>query len=253
MTGHREAEVFEQILRGGKVPSDAVLVVHSAIAGLSRQGHRAERIIETLLEYLRTGTLLMPTMTWRTVIPDNPVFDELNTPSHTGVLTEVFRTKYATARSLHPTHSVAGAGPAVKILLSTHHLGNTPVPATSPYGLMRDFPSYILMIGLGLECCTAIHHPEEVIAPDLYVKPLSTAETYTLRARSGESIQYLLRRHPRLNRDFPKFAARLAAKNQIQRGDIGGVPWTLVKANDLLREVTDALINTPHGTLAEPC
>ena len=48
---------------------------------------------------MRGGNLFMPTMTWRTVTPDNPVWDEIDTPSHTGVLTEVFRTGYATRRT----------------------------------------------------------------------------------------------------------------------------------------------------------
>ena len=71
-------------------------------------------MIEALLGHLSGGTLVMPTMTWRTVTPDRPVWDELATPSHTGVLTEVFRTRYATARSIHPTHSVAACGPRTR-------------------------------------------------------------------------------------------------------------------------------------------
>src|SRR5688572_29475041 len=161
MAPDREREAILRILHSGRVPADGVLVVHSAIGGLSRQGFRAEAMIEALLGHLRGGTLLMPTMTWRTVTPANPVFDEIATPSHTGVLTEVFRTRYATVRSLHPTHSAAGVGPLARTLLSTHHLGTTPVPASSPYALMRDYSSHILTIGVGLECITAIHHPEE--------------------------------------------------------------------------------------------
>src|SRR2546423_15132123 len=105
MAGGAEREVLLPILSRFGVPSDAVLVVPGAIAGLSRQGFRAEAMIDALLGYLEGGTLLMPTMSWRTVTPDNPVFDELKTPSHTGVLTEIFRTQYASHRSLHPTHS----------------------------------------------------------------------------------------------------------------------------------------------------
>jgi aminoglycoside 3-N-acetyltransferase len=240
-----ERVALQSILKG--VPRDAVLVVHSAIGGLSRQGWRAEAMIDAMLEHLRGGTLLMPTMTWRTVTPANPVFDELATPSHTGVLTEVFRTKYATARSLHPTHSAAGVGPLAKTLLSTHHLGTTPVPASSPYGLMRDYVSYILMLGVGLETVTAIHHPEEVIAPELYLKPEAEAEDYELRDRSGRSMKFRLRRHIRTReRDYPKFEPLLAAKGQFQAGDFGGVPWKLVNGGDLLREVFAQLIERPN-------
>jgi len=249
MSTGKETPVFNTILDSWEVPNDAVLVVHSAITGLSQQGFRAEGIIEALINYLDTGTLLMPTMTWRTVTPANPIFDELNTPSHTGALTEIFRTRYASARSLHPTHSVAACGPAAKTLLATHHIGNTPVPATSPYGLLRDYPAFILHLGVGLEMCTAIHHPEEVIAPEIYVKPIEEAEFYELHDRNGNILKYTLRRHKKLNRDFPKYSPLLAAKKQILTGDINGVPWTIVRADDLLREVFTRLIERPDFNL----
>src|SRR5688572_24874885 len=233
--GLKERESLRRILQQGGVPPDAVLVVHSAIAGLSRQGFRAEAMIEAMLEHLRGGTLIMPTMTWKTVTPQQPVFDEMRTPSHTGVMTEIFRTQYASARSLHPTHSAAGCGPLARTLLSTHHRGTTPVPASSPYALMRDYPAHILFIGVGLECCTAIHHPEEALAPELYVKPMEEAERYELRPREGAPVAFMLRRHLRpRERDFPKYGPLLVAKGRILEGDIGGVPWKLVKAADLL-------------------
>ena len=245
-----EKNAIQGILRDFRVPDDAVLVVHSAIGGLSRQGFRAEAMIDAMLEYLKRGTLLMPTMTWRTVTPQNPVFDEMKTPSHTGVLTEIFRTQYSSARSLHPTHSAAGVGPLAKTLLSTHHVGTTPVPAGSPYAIMRDYPAYILFFGVGLEACTAIHHPEEAVAPEVYVKPIEEAERYELRPRSGAPISYTLRRHqhPR-DRNFPKYVPLLAAKNQILQGDIGGVPWKIVSAADLLAEVFARLIENPRFNL----
>lgn len=247
MPAAREREALQSILSGAGVPPDGVLVVHSAIAGLSRQGWRAEGMIDAMLAHLRGGTLLMPTMTWRTVTPQNPLFDELATPSHTGVLTEVFRTKYSSARSLHPTHSAAAVGPLAKTLLSTHHLGTTPVPASSPYALMRDYRSHILMIGVGLEAVTAIHHPEEAIAPELYLKPESEAEEYELRARSGKSLKFRLRRHIRpRERDYPKFGPLLSAKGQFHAGDLLGVPWKLVRADHLLREVFARLIENPR-------
>jgi aminoglycoside 3-N-acetyltransferase len=250
MASAPEWAALHGILRSFRVPPDAVLEVHSAISGLSRQGFRAEAMIDALLEYLEGGTLLMPTMTWRTVTPDNPVFDELGTPSHTGVLTEIFRTRYATARSLHPTHSVAGVGPLVRTLLSTHHLGSTPASASSPYGLMREYPAYILMLGVGFESCTAIHHPEEIIAPEIYLRPESEAETYELVDRAGRKTLFRLRRHRFANRrDFPKYQSLLAAKDQIMSGDIGGVRWTIVLASDLLREVFARLIDQPDFNL----
>ena len=151
MAPSREAAALRPILKRFGVPSDGVLIVHSAIATLSRGGYRAEAIIDALIEHMRDGNLFMPTMTWRTVTQENPDWDELKTPSHTGVLSEIFRTQYASVRSIHPTHSVAGLGPAAALLTSRHHVDNTPVSGNSPYGLMRDYETYILMIGVALE------------------------------------------------------------------------------------------------------
>jgi aminoglycoside 3-N-acetyltransferase len=248
----KEAAALLPILERFAVPRDGTLVVHSAFAPLSRQGFRAEAMIETLLDYLAAGNLFMPTMTWRTVTLDNPYWDEMATPSHTGVLTEIFRTRFAIARSIHPTHSVAGCGPAAPLLLSRHHVDTTPVSGNSPYGLMRDYEAYVLMLGVGLECCTAIHLPEETINADLYVRPPEQAELYHCRDRHGVVHDVRTRRHPRLHRDFPQFASPLAERGLLQTGSIAGCPYTLVAMRDLLRHVFAALIENPRATLRRP-
>jgi len=206
-----------------------------------------------LLEYMSGGTLVMPTMTWRTVTPQNPTWDELGTPSHTGVLSEVFRTRYAENRSIHPTHSVAARGLQSEHLLARHHLDETPVSPNSPYGLMRDAASYVLMIGVGLETCTAIRLPEETIAPDVYLLPLNAEEVYECRDRHGRIHRMHARRHRRLNRDFPRFSAPLAANGLLHEGGIAGCRYTLVGLNDLLAEVTSSLSMNRFATIAPGC
>src|SRR5260370_2922416 len=133
MATSREAAAAVPILERFGVPRDGVLVVHSAIAPLSRRGLRAEAIIEALIEYMRDGNLFMPTMTWRTVTPEQPHWDEIETPSYTGVLTEIFRTHYASGRSIHPTHSVAGLAPRAPPPRSPPQHTNKPrLPHTPP-------------------------------------------------------------------------------------------------------------------------
>ena len=249
MSSGKEAAAVLPILQRFKVPRDGVLVVHSAIARLSRQGYRAEGIVEALLAYMRDGNLFMPTMTWRTVTPDHPVWDEIATPSHTGVLTEMFRTRYATRRSIHPTHSVAGLGPAAETLLSRHQVDDTPVSENSPYGLMRDYETYILTIGVGLESVTAIHLPEETIAEAVYVRPPETSVVYSCRDRHGTVHAVPARRHWSLDRDFPQFGPPLAARGLLEAGEIEGCPYQIVAMRDLLRDVFAAVIANPSATL----
>ena len=248
MLNTREADALIPILERMHVPRDGVLVVHSAIGRLSRQGFRAEAMIEAMRDHIGEGTLVMPTMTWRTVTPAEPHWDELATPSHTGVLTEVFRTRYATARSIHPTHSIAACGPLAEGLSARHHLDDTPVSANSPYGLMRDQPTYVLMLGVGLETCTAIHLPEETIAPDIYLRPPEQTELYQCRDRHGVTHGVRTRRHWRLDRDFPKFAPPLQQNGRLHAGDIAGCPYAIVALADLLDAVFAALNADPRGS-----
>lgn len=244
-----EAEVIRAILGSRPVARDGLLIVHSAFRGLSQAGLRAESFCEALVDAMDGGTILMPTMTWRTVTPASPLFDELKTPSHTGVLSEVFRTRFATHRSLHPTHSAAGRGPLSKLLLSTHHLGTTPCAGNSPYGLMREYDTHILMLGVGLECCTAMHHAEEMMAPDVYVQPMEDAEEYDLVDRNGVTHHVKTRRHVRRLRDFPKFEPMLKARGMLAEGRAYDTRWILFSARELYRVVFEALVEREDATL----
>lgn len=247
-----ETRATAEMLRRAEVPGDGVLFVHSAFRRLGAQGFCAEGFIEGLLDYMHDGTLVMPTMTWRVVTPSSPWFDEVATASHVGVLAECFRLNYATHRSLHPTHSVAALGRAARHLTSTHHLDDTPCALTSPYGKARETDAHILLLGIGLERCTAIHHAEEMAAPDIYLSPPELAETYQCRSREGAVHRVRLRRHLRLNRDFPQFTAPLARRGWLRRGDLAGTPWLAVAQRDLLTEVFAALELDPHAIIAPP-
>ena len=70
--------------------------------------------------------------------------------------------------------------------------------------ILRDYPAYILFFGVGLEACTAIHHPEEAVAPEIYVKPIEQAERYELRPRQGTPVTFMRSPTPRQNQTQPR-------------------------------------------------
>lgn len=231
-----EHAAIREILDAGRVPHDGVLLVHSAFKELSRAGFDAGRFIEALLVRLEKGTLLMPAMTWRTINPERPYWDEMNTASHVGILAEVFRTRYAVARSIHPTHSVSGYGRGLEALFAGHHIDDTPCSANSPWGRLADAGAHILMLGVGMEHCTALHHPEEIVAPDLYLSPPGEAGSYHCTRRDGTALTVLMRRHLKLSRDFPQYDHRLGRRDLICTGQIYGVEWRLMRARDLIED-----------------
>jgi aminoglycoside 3-N-acetyltransferase len=234
------------------VPRDGVLLVHSAFKDFRRDGYDAEEVVAALVDYMAPGTLLLPTMSWRYVKPQSPFFDEIATPSNTGILTELFRARYATRRSLHPTHSVAGRGPLTDEILGTHHLCVTPCGVLSPFGKVAALGGYVVMMGVGFDCCTLLHHVEETTAPDRYCRPVESIETYTCRDRHGQEVTVKLRRHLFLPRDYWQFQDMLAAAgkltvyrcdNAICRGFAAAELTGMAAA--VLRERPDAIIARP--------
>ena len=234
------------------IPRDGIVMVHSAFKTMAREGHEAGVVLATLVDYMAPGTLLLPTMSWRYVKPEAPVFDELSTRSNTGILTELFRTRYASTRSLHPTHSVAGRGDRAAELLGSHHLDETPCSPRSPFGLLATHEGWVVMMGIPMDCCTLIHHVEEMVAPDLYLKPPAQREAYTCRDRRGREVTVFLRRHLFLPRDYYQFQDLLGADGRLRITRVDNTICRAFRATDMVRVVTETLTKRPDAIIARP-
>lgn len=236
---------------GLDLPRDGVVLVHSAFRSLADRGHSPHAVVDAMVAAMAGGTLLMPTMSWRAVNIATPVFDELTTPSITGVLTELFRLRHAAARSLHPTHSVAGIGVAAHDLLRGAPQ-DTPCHDGGPWAQLAGARAHILLLGVGMASCTLIHRAEEIVAPDLYIAPPATAETYICRSRSGAEIAVPTRRHRRLRRNFHIFRDRLEALGGVRRYSDGAIEAQAFRADAMLEVAVDMLRAQPDIILATP-
>lgn len=248
----REREVIGAMLRKAGVPHQGVLMVHSAFRALARDGYDADSVLDALVGYMDGGTLLLPTMSWRYVNARSPVFDELLTPSNTGILTEKFRLRLAERRSLHPTHSVAGRGPLAGEILGFHHASETPCDPNSPFGRMLDHGAYVLMLAVGMDCCTLIHHVEERMAPDIYCRPPEETERYVCRGREGREVEVRLRRHRFLARDYWQFQDLLAQRRALTVFRCDSSVGILFRAEDMYETARRVLAARPDAVIAKP-
>lgn len=143
-----------------------MLLVHASLRSLGPLAGGAETVVLSLLEALDPqGTLLMPALSYATVGPQSPIFNVAATPSCVGALSEYFRTRPGTIRSVHPTHSVSGAGSLVKDLLDEHIRSTTPCGPYSPFARLPEVGGQILFIGCGLRPNTSMHAVEERVEP----------------------------------------------------------------------------------------
>ena len=252
MNEKKQRTIVQAMLNKLPMDSSHVLFVHSAFKTFSQEGYSPDTVLQTFMEHMRGGTLLLPTMSWRYVKPDHPFFDERRTPSNTGILTELFRQQYASHRSLHPTHSVAGIGNQTQALLSGHHHCVTPCGETSPFAKLVEVDAYILMLGVGIDCCTLIHYAEEMLAPEYYVKPASQTEEYQCQDRLGNIATVKLRRHRFLPRNYWQFQDKLAERGELFVFQCGNSICIGFWAKKLFQMVADVLKCAPDAIIAKP-
>ncbi len=170
-----------------------VLLVHSSLRSLGPLPDGVESVIQGLLLALGPqGTLLLPALTYERVTPKNPVFDVRRTRSDVGALSEYFRARPGTRRSLHPTHSVCAVGPLTGDLLDAHRLDTTPCGPRSPFRKLRDGGGQILMLGCGLGPNTSMHAIEELVEPPYLYGP---SFIYRLICADGQIVEKVYRTH----------------------------------------------------------
>jgi len=152
----------------GITETDAIIVHSSykALCGNEKIHGGPEAVIEALKDTVKSGTLMLPTLTYDNVNFANSVFDVLNTPSCVGILPEVMRKSDGVYRSVHPTHSIAVWGKDAQLIAGAHINDFTPVGLNSPLHEIKRRKGKIVMLGCGLEPNTSMHGIEEMAAPD---------------------------------------------------------------------------------------
>jgi aminoglycoside 3-N-acetyltransferase len=153
-------DLQKQLAAAGIRPTDTLLV-HSSVKKIGETEGRADGILDALMEYLREGLLVLPTLSWAEIKTENPRFRVRDTPSCTGILTELFRKRSGVFRSLHPTHSLAAFGAKAEAFVAGHERFNTPCAWESPWGRIVQRNGKVLFIGTGIACNTLLHAVEE--------------------------------------------------------------------------------------------
>lgn len=154
---------------------DAV-IVHSSLSALGPVRGGAAAVCESLLRTVGpAGTVVMPTFTPQIADPDPdtvgtpsswtwkrreevPIFDGA-TPSHMGAIAESLRLRSDAHRSEHPQASVAAVGRLAVAVTAPSSLGFA-LGRESPFGRLYDLDGAILLIGVGHNRNSFLHHAE---------------------------------------------------------------------------------------------
>lgn len=237
---HTKESLLNQ-LEKMQVNPKGTIIVHSSMKSIGEVAGGADTVINAFIEFMKDGLLVFPTHTWNTVHAQQPKFYPDSTPSHIGILTELFRQHPSSIRSLHPTHSVAAIGKDAKEFTTGDEKFDTPAARESAWGKLLDREAKIILIGVGLDRNTFIHGIEEWF--DIPDRLTQTHEPLVTVLSDGKEIAVPSRRHiSSIARNYPKVEDFLVEKGAIEYAEFG----------DATVLVCDAVLLTKHiGTMLE--
>lgn len=149
-----ESDIRKAVRKVG-VKSGMILVVHTSLSEFGYVRGGPATVVAALRSVLGPkGTLLMPTHS-NSVLGVTP-YDPKLSKSNVGAVTEYFRLQPGVIRSAHPTHSVAGIGPAVKELFSGVKPDQAPLAIEGFWGKLVDLDGHVLMM-CPVKSCTLFH------------------------------------------------------------------------------------------------
>ncbi len=170
------AEELEKGLRAAGLQAGDAVIVHTSLSSLGYVCGGAQTVIEVLLKIVgSSGTVMMPTQSWRNLDPEVgvhwetgeedwqkirdywPAYDKHITPTNTmGAVAEMFRSWPGTVRSDHPARSFAANGANAQYLVENHDLRDI-FGESSPLAKLYKLGGKVLLIGVEHDKNTSLH------------------------------------------------------------------------------------------------
>lgn len=249
-------------LRRLGVAAGDILLVHSSLSAIGWVAGGPVGVITALLDVLgANGTLVMPAHSghlsdpahWEnppvpsdwidTLRAETPPFDPRTTPTRgMGAIAELFRTWPGALRSNHPTSSFAALGPAAVPITADHRL-ESPLGEHSPLMRLYERQAKVLLLGVGFECCTALHLAEQWAWPD--AEPEHSGSPITAE---GER-RWVFYDAPGLgdSEQYGPTGTAFVATGRAGSGAIGSAPSLLFGLRDLVDFATAEWRTRPIG------
>lgn len=225
-------EIKSQIARMGINKNDTV-VIHTSLKKVGEIYGGADTLIDAFCEYLSDGLFLVPTHTWATVGPQNPVFDVRNTLPCIGALPRAAAAREDGVRSLHPSHSIWAYGKNAAQYVEGEENVVTPTPPDGCWGKLAKHNAKILLIGVRNDKNTFIHTiDEEINLPDRVSEGFYTSTLIDKNGKEikGEMHEVFCSRSPDVSVHFTNFEDALTYTGAQHFGTLGNAEVRIVDA-----------------------
>lgn len=226
----------------GEMPIDkeGTVIVHSSMKEIGEVDGRADTVLDAFSDFMKDGLLVFPTHTWATINEENPKFYVDETPSHIGILTELFRNRPGVIRSHHPTHSVGALGKGAREFVNHDEQFDTPAARESVWGKLLDREAKILLVGVDLKRNTFIHGIEEWLDIPNRMND-GHQELISVLADGTEVPSPQIRHISGISNNYWKVENWLADKGVIEYGQFGNAKVLVCDTVGLTNYLTEIL------------
>ena len=236
-----DGPALQRRLRSMGIKETDTLLLHSNFEPMSGFTGSPLDLVNAFAELLGSrGNLLMVSLPFRGTAYDylasNKVFNVRKTLSMMGLVTEMFRRRPGTVRSLHPTHPVLACGKDADWLVAGHEDCLFPCGPGTPFDKFRQLNGKILFFDVGMEAITFFHHVEDLVKDRLsfpvYDERLFSVSAVDAAGNARTIQTYAFNRH--VIRRADKLRDEMARRGQIRKGRIGNSRLLLVTAADVV-------------------
>jgi len=186
------------------------------------------------------GNLMMVSIPFRGAAYDylalGKMFNVRKTISMMGLVTEMFRRRQGTRRSLHPTHPVLVYGNDAEWLVAGHERCLYPCGAGSPFEKFYQLKGKILFYDVSFGAITFFHFVEDLLKARLPF-PVYSDRLFSVPVIDADGNNRVVQTYA-FNSEVPRRADRLEAEmerqGKIRHGRIGNSHFCLVTAEDVV-------------------
>jgi aminoglycoside 3-N-acetyltransferase len=228
-------------LRAMGVASDETLLVHSNFEPNSGFAGTPLDLVNAFVDAVgQHGNLLMMSIPFRGTAYDYLAaakpFNVRKTFSMMGLVTEMFRRREGTCRSLHPTHPVLACGRDATEITSGHETCLYPCGPGTPFEKFHRLDGKILFFDVGFEAITFFHYVEHLLK-DRMPFPVYDERLFRVPVIDAAGQQHTVDTYAfsrGVTRRADKLRDAMLRAGKIQTARIGNSRLILVRAEDVV-------------------
>ena len=255
--------IIRQTLNEMGIDKGASVLVHSSVSDLffgydkpseERYQNKLQYsfdLIEMLIDLVgQEGTILMPTDPKG--YPDirstnNEIFNFKKDPSSRGLITEIFRRRPDTIRSIHPHYNLTAWGAEANEFLKDNEKSHPYVmDKNSPWYKLIEKDGFVLILGKDYQVNSSVHIVEDILGKEKYPRDIFEKKSFSLKYIDKENnlkeMELYLHLSHWVDESVIEFCEYLNQKYQFgKKLMIGKVPIIIFNAKKYYNAVLESL------------